>query len=131
MLECMEHTGELHRPNAIQFFCGGGLTQWRCRCSHCYDQKEAFGKAAFSKIPYIECSKDGYNEQNAFCKESGTFSLPTAAIIPTRKNRLLTAHDHSWRKGVPGYPTWSIKGKLYPGEQSLEELEEIVQEAKK
>lgn len=72
-------------------------------CSHCYDQKEAFGKEAFSKIAYVECSKDGYNQQNALCKE----------------------------KNVPGYPTWSIAGNLYPGEQALEELEEIVQAAKK
>ena len=72
-------------------------------CGHCYDQKEAFGKEAFSKIPYIECSKDGYNQQNALCKE----------------------------KNVPGYPTWEIQGKLYPGEQALEELEEIVQQFKK
>lgn len=27
---------------------------------------------------------------------------------------------------VPGFPTWEIDGKLYPGEQTLEELEEIV-----
>lgn len=27
---------------------------------------------------------------------------------------------------VPGFPTWDIDGKLYPGEQTLEELEEIV-----
>jgi hypothetical protein len=78
-------------------FCGS------LRCSHCYDQKLAFGKEAFAKIPYIECSKDGIDEQNGLCKE----------------------------KNVPGYPTWEINGKLYPGEQALEELEEIVQKAKK
>ncbi|CAB9515123.1 Vitamin K epoxide reductase family [Seminavis robusta] len=72
-------------------------------CSHCYDQKEAFGKQAFSTIQYIECSKDGYNQQNGLCKE----------------------------KNVPGYPTWEINGKLYPGEQAIEELEEIVLQAKK
>lgn len=27
---------------------------------------------------------------------------------------------------IPGFPTWEIDGKLYPGEQTLEELEEIV-----
>lgn len=27
---------------------------------------------------------------------------------------------------IPGFPTWDIGGKLYPGEQTLEELEEIV-----
>jgi len=72
-------------------------------CSHCYDQKEAFGKEAFSKIPYVECSKDGANQQNALCN----------------------------KKKVPGYPTWEIAGQLYPGEQALEELEEIVKLTKK
>ena len=67
-------------------------------CSHCFDQKEIFGKQAFSKIPYIECSKDGLNSQTKLCKS----------------------------KEVPGYPTWEIAGKLYPGQQELEELEEIV-----
>lgn len=72
-------------------------------CSHCYDQKETLGKQAFSKIPYIECSKDGLNSQASLCKS----------------------------KEVPGYPTWEINGKLYPGEQSIEELEEVVAEIKK
>jgi uncharacterized membrane protein len=67
-------------------------------CSHCYDQKETLGKEGFSKIPYIECSKDGLNSQNQLCRS----------------------------KELPGYPTWEINGKLYPGENSLEELEEIV-----
>ena len=69
-------------------------------CSHCYDQKEALGKEAMALIPYIECSKDGLNSQTTLCKE----------------------------KNIPGYPTWEINGKLYPGEQALEELEGIIQE---
>ncbi|KAL3930901.1 MAG: hypothetical protein SGBAC_011562 [Bacillariaceae sp.] len=72
-------------------------------CSHCYDQKESLGKQAFSKIPYIECSKDGVNQQYKLCRS----------------------------KDVPGYPTWEINGKLYPGEQTLEELEEVVTDVKK
>ena len=71
-------------------------------CSHCYDQKETLGKQAFSKLEYIECSKDGVNSQNKLCKS----------------------------KEVPGYPTWEINGKLYPGEQALEELEELVSNIK-
>jgi uncharacterized membrane protein len=71
-------------------------------CSHCFDQKESFGKEAFGKIPYIECSKEGFNSQSSLCKS----------------------------KGLPGYPTWEINGKLYPGEQELEELEEIVSNMK-
>lgn len=68
-------------------------------CSHCYDQKQALGKQAMSKIPYIECSKDGVNAQTKLCRQ----------------------------KDIPGYPTWEIKGKLYPGEQALDELEEIIE----
>ena len=67
-------------------------------CSHCYDQKEVFGKQAFSKISYVECSKDGVNSQTKLCKANE----------------------------VPGYPTWQIQGKLYPGQQELDELEELV-----
>mmetsp|Transcript_7468 Transcript_7468/g.9718 ORF Transcript_7468/g.9718 Transcript_7468/m.9718 type:complete len:374 (-) Transcript_7468:69-1190(-) len=71
-------------------------------CSHCYDQKERLGKEAMLKIPYIECSRDGLNSQNSFCKE----------------------------RGLPGYPTWEINGKLYPGEKELDELEEIIKEVR-
>lgn len=68
-------------------------------CSHCYDQKEVLGKQAFGKITYVECSKDGVNSQTKLCRS----------------------------KDVPGYPTWEIQGQLYPGQQDLEELEELVQ----
>lgn len=72
-------------------------------CSHCYDQKERFGREAFRKISYIECSKEGIDSQAKFCREND----------------------------VPGYPTWSIDGKLYPGEKDLDELEELVNEISK
>jgi len=67
-------------------------------CSHCYEQKQTMGLEAMQRIPYIECSKEGLNSQNALCKD----------------------------RNVPGYPTWEIGGKLYPGEQELDELEDIV-----
>lgn len=73
-------------------------------CSHCADQKQALGKQVFDKqtgfVPYIECSKDGVDAQAKLCKA----------------------------KEIPGYPTWEINGKLYPGEQTLEELEEVIKE---
>lgn len=71
-------------------------------CSHCYEQKERLGKEAMQQIPYIECSKDGTNSQTALCRE----------------------------KNIPGYPTWEINGQLFPGEQELDELVEIIQKAK-
>ena len=76
-------------------------------CSHCYDQKQTLGKQVFSKsgdkqplVEYVECSKDGINSQSKVCKA----------------------------KEIPGYPTWEIQGKQYPGEQSLDELEDLVKD---
>jgi uncharacterized membrane protein len=73
-------------------------------CSHCFEQKERLGKEAMRNIPYIECSKEGANSQSSLCKE----------------------------RNIPGYPTWEVNGVLYPGEQALDELSDIVaKEAKK
>jgi uncharacterized membrane protein len=71
-------------------------------CSHCYDQKEVFGKQAFAKIEYVECSKDGVNSKTKLCRAME----------------------------VPGYPTWEIQGKLYPGQQELDELQDLVKKIK-
>jgi hypothetical protein len=69
-------------------------------CSHCYNQKQALGKEAYDRglVEYVECAKDGSQSQFRFCRE----------------------------KDVPGYPTWEIDGKLYPGEKSVEELERLL-----
>ena len=67
-------------------------------CSHCADQKEALGKEAFSSLTYVECAADGANSQRALCQKAD----------------------------VPGYPTWQIDGKLYSGEKSVAELEDLL-----
>ena len=67
-------------------------------CSHCYDQQQELGKEAMQAVPYVECDREGYQNQRDACV--------------ARK--------------LPGYPTWEIKGELFPGEKSLEELREIV-----
>ena len=72
-------------------------------CGHCFDQKQFLGKEAYTSYQYIECSKDGVDSQNKLCKE----------------------------RNVPGYPTWEINGKLYPGEQELDELQDIIATIKK
>ncbi len=75
-------------------------------CSHCYDQKQTLGKQVFDKskgeplVEYVECSKDGINSKSKVCKA----------------------------KEVPGYPTWEIRGNLYPGEQSIDELEDLIKD---
>lgn len=66
-------------------------------CSHCYDQKQLFGKEAFAIINYIECTTDGKNSQTQLCEKAG----------------------------IQGFPTWEIGGKLYPGIQPLEKLAEL------
>lgn len=68
-------------------------------CSHCADQKEAFGKEAFAKIQYVECASDGQNPQEGLCDD----------------------------KNVRSVPTWEINGKMFSGQHTLEELEEFVQ----
>jgi len=67
-------------------------------CSHCFDQKMTLGKEAFNVVKYVECAKDGVDTQYKLCKS----------------------------KNVPGYPTWEIGGRLFPGEMFIDELEEIV-----
>lgn len=63
-------------------------------CPHCAEQKQLFGKAAFSETTYIECDPNGENAQPELCQAAK----------------------------VESYPTWEIKGKTYSGTQPLEQL---------
>ncbi len=72
-------------------------------CSHCFEQKQRLGKEAFANVDYIECSAEGLNSQKNICKE----------------------------KKIPGYPTWELSGKLYPGEVYLDELEDMIKDVRK
>jgi len=67
-------------------------------CSHCFEQKQVFGKQAMSEFPYVECFPAGYKkgiDQEKVCEEAD----------------------------VRGYPTWVIKGEKIEGDQTLQELE--------
>lgn len=66
-------------------------------CTHCFDQKQRFGKRGFDLIEYVECDPHGKLSQSKLCRQ----------------------------KRIPGYPTWEINGKLYPGEISLEQLDQL------
>jgi len=68
-------------------------------CSHCYAQKQKLGQEAMEDLPYIECAKKGFNSEFKLCNA----------------------------KKIPGYPTWEINGQFYPGEQSIQELEDIAE----
>jgi len=69
-------------------------------CSHCFNQKQTLGKEVFAQglVNYVECDKQGMDSEFLTCRE----------------------------KDVPGYPTWEVAGKLYPGEKTLEELEKLL-----
>ncbi|WP_413160001.1 vitamin K epoxide reductase family protein [Capilliphycus salinus ALCB114379] len=66
-------------------------------CSHCYEQKQLFGKEAFAIIDYVECDAKGNNARPQLCKDAG----------------------------ITGYPTWEINGQFYPGVASLEKLADL------
>ena len=62
-------------------------------CSHCQDQKKKFGEAK-KLIPYVECDPKGENSQTALCQQ----------------------------KGIQGFPTWEINGKMISGDLPLDKL---------
>lgn len=66
-------------------------------CSHCQNQKKAFGDAV-KYIDYVECDPAGENPNPDECKANN----------------------------IEGYPTWVYQGQQYSGEQSLEKLAQII-----
>ena len=63
-------------------------------CPHCHDQKEMFGKEASKELVIIECAEDGIDSQRELCLS----------------------------KGIEGFPSWEINGKIESGVKSLKEL---------
>lgn len=66
-------------------------------CPHCYEQKQLFGKEAQKTLPLVECAPEGENPQTELCQQ----------------------------KNIQSFPTWEIKGKMYPGVQELKGLSEL------
>jgi uncharacterized membrane protein/glutaredoxin len=66
-------------------------------CPHCLDQKRMFGREATERLTVIECAADGRNSQVELCKS----------------------------KGVEGFPTWEIGGRLEAGAKPLDELADL------
>jgi uncharacterized membrane protein len=66
-------------------------------CPHCHEQKQLFGKEAYSEINHIECDPGGKNPRPDLCQAAK----------------------------IQSFPSWEIKGQLYPGVQSLEELAQL------
>ncbi|GJP52723.1 hypothetical protein CLOM_g11811 [Closterium sp. NIES-68] len=66
-------------------------------CSHCYEQKQAFGAEASKYLPYVECYPEGFRAGVKLAKACQDVN-------------------------IEGFPTWIIDGKVLPGEQDLDEL---------
>lgn len=66
-------------------------------CKYVWQQKNTLGKEGLSMVRYVECSP--YAERN------------NAKLCDSKR--------------VESYPTWEINGKIYTGDKSLEQLEEL------
>jgi|SRR5919199_3973265 thiol-disulfide isomerase/thioredoxin len=66
-------------------------------CPYCKQQKEMFSQQAFSQINYIECDPQGKNAQTDLCEKAN----------------------------IESFPTWEIKGRLYKGLKSWDELADL------
>lgn len=66
-------------------------------CPHCHEQKQLFGKEAYSYINHIECA-------------------------PPKAKKLAPECEAA---KIQSFPTWEINGKQYAGVKSLKELAEI------
>jgi uncharacterized membrane protein/glutaredoxin len=66
-------------------------------CPHCYEQKQLFGQEAVKSLNLVECDPQGRNAQPKLCQE----------------------------KGIQGFPTWEINGKLDSGVKPLEKLAQL------
>jgi len=67
-------------------------------CSHCFEQRQAFGAAAAADLPYVECYPDGFAR--------GTPPAPACVAA-----------------GVQAFPSWSVGGRLIEGEQTFDGLD--------
>ncbi len=66
-------------------------------CPHCHEQKLLFGKEAYKEITHVECAEGGIDPRPDLCKTAN----------------------------IESFPSWEIKGKLYPGVKSLNELADL------
>jgi uncharacterized membrane protein len=83
---------------ARQLQARGGKFYGAFWCGHCRDQKETLGAEAMKLVPYMECAPDGAYTKRTECQAVG----------------------------IKGYPTWILDGKQYPGERSLDQLEDML-----
>lgn len=69
-------------------------------CSHCFEQKQMFGKEAMKYFDYVECYPEGYRSGVQIAKECDAVD-------------------------IQGFPTWIINGQKFSGEQDFASLAEL------
>lgn len=69
-------------------------------CSHCFEQKQMFGREAVKYLDYVECYPEGYRRGVKIAKACDA------------------AH-------IESFPTWIIRGEVLSGEQELSELARV------
>ncbi len=75
----------------------GAVMYGAYNCSHCTNQKLAFGKQAFKHINYVECHPRGKNPNPSLCSA----------------------------KNITSYPTWEIGRRFYKGQLNLQTLSQL------
>lgn len=70
-------------------------------CSHCFDQKQDFGKDAVAEFPYVECYPDGMRPDTKMTEACAAANLQA-------------------------FPTWIIDGQKLEGEQTFEKLSSLL-----
>ena len=66
-------------------------------CPHCHEQKQMFGKEASKQLTIVECAPDGQDNQADRCRS----------------------------KGIEGFPSWEIDGRIDSGVKPLQKLAEL------
>lgn len=69
-------------------------------CSHCFEQKEMFGREGAKLLDYVECFPDGVKE--------GTKMIQACTEVK-----------------IEGFPTWVINGQVLSGEKDFSELAQL------
>lgn len=67
-------------------------------CPYCHEQKSLFGKEAAARLLLIECDPNGQNN-------------PQPQVCAANR--------------IPGFPSWQIKGQIYSGVKTLNQLAEL------
>ena len=90
-------------------------------CSHCFEQKQTFGKEAMKEFPYVECFPSGWKRVSVvkvLCVEC--MQHLTASHSYSQGVRMVAACEEA---GVRAFPTWNVNGRVVEGELSLDALE--------